>query len=116
MRLTVLTTQAGGVPGVVAQDFVSTVHWGAVVRACVVGAERLATLGLRALAVVALDLVGVVDRSVFVRATDRVAVRILLLPGSETEKGRKTDRRSIPLSSTAARMTFKLHALGIPIP
>ena len=73
-RLTVVAAQLGGAPGIFAQDRVSTVHRSVVVGARMVRAEVFAALGLLALAVVTLDLVGVVDRSVAVRAGNRVAV------------------------------------------
>ena len=78
-RLTVVAAQLGGAPGIFAQDGVSTVHRSVVVGARMVRAEGFAALGLLALAVVTLDFVGVVDRSVAVRASNRVAVRVLVL-------------------------------------
>ena len=74
-RLTVVAAQLGGAPGIFAQDGVSTVHRSVVVGASVVRAERVAALLFLTLAVVALYIMRVVDRSVAVGAADGVAVR-----------------------------------------
>ena len=74
-RHTFVAAQIGGAPGIVALDGVSAVHGSVVVGTRVVRAVCLAALLFLALAVVALHIMGVVDRSVAVGAADGVAVR-----------------------------------------
>ena len=70
-----LAALVGGAPRVFAQDTVSTVYRGVVVGARVTRAVGSAALLFLALAVVALHVIGVLDRSVAVRAADGVAVQ-----------------------------------------
>ena len=82
-------------------DCVGDIDRGVVVGARVVGAKGFAALGLLALAVVTLDFVGVVDRSISIQATDGVAVQMLLLSsgGIEIDRG-QAKFKIVPLSST----------------
>lgn len=77
--LTFVAAQLHCAPGVVAQDGVRAGNRGVVVWARMVRTLSLEALGLLALAVVAVDLVSVVDRRVPVGATDRVAESMLFL-------------------------------------
>lgn len=70
----VVATLVGGAPGGVAFDLVRVVLQGVVLRALVVRANWFAALGLLAFARFTLDVVGVVDEGVAVRAVDGVAV------------------------------------------
>ena len=67
--------QVGGAPITFAQDGVRAVDGSVVVGARVTRAECLTTLLFLALAVVALHIVGVFDRSVAVGAADGVAIQ-----------------------------------------
>ena len=89
LRHTFVAAQIGGAPGIVALDGVSAVHGSVVVGTRVVRAVCLAALLFLALAVVALHIMGVVDRSVAVGAADGVAVqRILFVISCKTRNAR----------------------------
>ena len=75
LKLTVVAAQVGGAPGVRAQDGVSPMERSVFVWARVLRAECFAALLFLALAVVALHIMGVVDRSVAVGICNGVAVR-----------------------------------------
>ena len=88
-RHTFVAAQIGGAPGIVALDGVSAVHGSVVVGTRVVRAVCLAALLFLALAVVALHIMGVVDRSVAVGAADGVTVqRILFVISCKTRNAR----------------------------
>ena len=70
----VVAALVGRAPGAVALDLVGVLLLVAVLGALVVRANRFAALGLLALAVLAFDLVGVVDQSVTAVAVDGVTV------------------------------------------
>ena len=74
LKLTLVAALVGGATGPIAPDGISAINRGVVVAACVVRAERFAALLFLAITVVTLDCVGVVDRSISIRATDGVAV------------------------------------------
>ena len=78
-KLTKFAAQVVGAPRSRALDVRSAIHRNVVVRAWVVRAERFAALGHGALFVVAQHLVGILDRSVAVGATDGVAEQIAAL-------------------------------------
>ena len=78
-KLTEFAAEVVGAPGGRAQDVLSAIHRNVVVGAWVVRAERFAALGHCALLFVAQHLVGVLDRSVAVRAADGVAEQIAAL-------------------------------------
>ena len=92
--------------GILRQYFVSAVHGSVVVGARVVRAERLATLLFLALAVFALHVVGVLDRSVTVGTADGVAVLcvVFIIPYA-TRRERQTNR-SRTLSIAKAYIPF----------
>ena len=73
--LTVVAAQLSGAPGLRAQDGISPMDHSVLVGARVIRAERFAALLFLALAVVALHIMGVVDRSVAVAICNGVAVR-----------------------------------------
>ena len=75
VRRTFVAAQIGGAPDIVAFDGASAVCGSVVVGTRIVRAECFAALLFLALAVVALHIMGVVDRSVAVGAVDGVAVR-----------------------------------------
>ena len=65
--------QVGGAPGVFANGHPGIIDWDVAVGARVVRAKRLATLGHLASVAVALNVHGVRDRGVAIRAADGVA-------------------------------------------
>ena len=75
LKLTVVAAQVGGAPGVRAQDGVSPMERSVFVWARVLRAECFAALLFLALAVVALHIMGVVDRRVAVGAGNGVTAR-----------------------------------------
>ena len=88
LRHTFVAAQIGGAPVIVALDGVSAVHGSVVVGTRVVRAVCLAALLFLALAVVALHIMGVVDRSVAVGAADGVAVQRILFVICKTRNAR----------------------------
>ena len=78
-RLTEFAAQVVGAPGGRAQDVLGVIHRNVVVGAWVVRAERFTALRHCTLFFVAQHLVGVLDRSVAVRAADGVAEQIAAL-------------------------------------
>ena len=73
-RLTFLAALLLGALGVLAYDRVTVVHKGVALGAVVASANLVAAQVLVALAVLALHLSGFVDRSISIRALERVAV------------------------------------------
>ena len=89
VRRTFVAAQIGGAPDIVAFDGASAVHGSVVVGTRIVRAECFAALLFLALAVVALHIMGVVDRSVAVGAADGVTVqRILFVISCKTRNAR----------------------------